>query len=165
MKRLEPPDSIRLQAAEGWLELGDPQEAIAELEGICEKFQSHPDVLEVRWQICARTKDWQACLRISKGIMQRAPGRLSGWLNFSFALHELKMTKQAWDTLFSVADKFPNEPTLAYNLACYAAQLGREWEAEQWFKQALKVGEPKVLKPLALADPDLRSLWTKIETF
>jgi uncharacterized protein HemY len=156
---------MHLQAADGWLDLGDASEANAELDKISDKLQAHPDVLEFRWNICSRTKDWEACLKLSRGIMQRAPERVSGWLNYSIALHELKMTQQAWDSLFSVAEKFPNEPTLAYNLACYAAQLGREWEAEQWLKQAFKVGEPRVFKPLALADPDLKPIWSKIEKF
>jgi hypothetical protein len=32
MKRLEPPDSLHLQAAQGWLELGNHVEADAELD-------------------------------------------------------------------------------------------------------------------------------------
>ena len=32
MQRLPPPDSLRLRAATGWLELGCPEEALAELD-------------------------------------------------------------------------------------------------------------------------------------
>ncbi len=156
---------MRLQAAEGWLELGDVLEAGKEIEGIPSKLQEHPDVLEVRWQICAQTKRWEDCLRLSRILKERAPERLNGWLNFSFALHELKRTREAWDGLFGVVEKFPGEPTIAYNLACYAAQLGREWEAEQWLKQAFKLGEARALKRMALADPDLKPLWERIKAF
>ena len=46
MKGLEPPDSIHLQAAQGWLELGNHLEADKELDEIAPQLRTHPDVLE-----------------------------------------------------------------------------------------------------------------------
>jgi predicted Zn-dependent protease len=163
MKPLEPPDSIHLKAAEGWLDLGNHREAAAELEKISKAHLSHTDVLEVRWRICAEAKDWESGVTVARAITQQDPERPAGWIGLSFALHELKMTQQAWDNLFAVAGKFPKEPTIPYNLACYGAQLGRLWEAEQWLRQAFKTGDPTALKRLALADADLKPLWDKIE--
>jgi predicted Zn-dependent protease len=142
--------------------LGNPSEASEELEKIRTKLRKHPDVLEMQWQICARIKHWEPALSLARAITKHAPEQPNGWINLAFALHELQRTQEAWDHLFAVAEKFPKEPTVAYNLACYAAQLGRLWEAEQWLKQAFKVGEPRVLKPLALADGDLKPLWAAI---
>jgi len=156
---------MHLRAAEGWLDLGNFVEASAELEKIPPRLRRHTEVLEVQWQLAARTGQWEECLNLSKAIIKRAPNRASGWINFSFALHELKRTQEAWDSLFAVVEKFPLQPTIAYNLACYAAQLGRSWEAEQWLRQAFKVGEAKVLKPMALADPDLEPLGDQIADF
>jgi hypothetical protein len=48
MKPLEPPDSLHLQAAQGWLELGSHIEANEELEKIAPQLRAHPDVLKVR---------------------------------------------------------------------------------------------------------------------
>jgi len=163
MKPLQPPDSIHLRAAEGWLELGNPGEAAAELELIQKKHRGHLDVLEVRWHIHAKSKQWETCLKVATLIKKQAPNRTNGWLHLSYALHELQRTAEAWDNLFAVAEKFPGEPTLAYNLACYAAQLGKLWEAEQWMKHAFKLSEPKALKPVALADADLKPIWHKIK--
>lgn len=162
VKPLQPPHCIHVRAAEGWLELGNLAEANGELEKIPAKLRTHPDVLEVRWQIGARAGQWEACLRLARAMVKRAPEQSSGWIGLAFALHELKMTQEAWDSLLGVAAKFPQEPTIPYNLACYGAQLGRLWEAERWLKQAFQVGEPKVLKPFALADPDLKPLWERI---
>jgi hypothetical protein len=50
-KPLEPPDSIHLQAAQGWLELGDHIEASEELEKITPQLRAHPDVLKARWEV------------------------------------------------------------------------------------------------------------------
>ena len=51
MQKLEPPDTYYLSAAVGWLELGNPGEARAELVQISSRQQEHPDVLEVRWAL------------------------------------------------------------------------------------------------------------------
>ena len=51
MKPPEPPDSQHLEAAQGWLDLGDHVEANEELEHIEAKNRAHPDVLQVRWRI------------------------------------------------------------------------------------------------------------------
>ena len=165
MTPLKPEHRLCLLAAEGWLELGNAQEALQELENIPAKLQSHPDVLELRWQICAHKKTWEECLPLARSLIQQAPERASGWIDLSFALHELKRTQEAWDNLFAVADKFADTPTVAYNLACYGAQLGRLWEAEQWFKQALKMSNDTKLTAMALADPDLKPIWEKIKQF
>jgi predicted Zn-dependent protease len=162
MKPLQPPDSLHLKSAEGWLELGNPREAAAELEKISKTHHSHSDVLEVRWRICAETRDWESGVTVARAIIQQDPESSAGWISLSFALHELKMTQQAWDSLFAIAGKFPKEPTIAYNLACYGAQLGKLWEAEQWLRQAFKTGDPSALKRLALSDTDLKPFWDKI---
>ena len=52
-------------------------------------------------------------------------------------------TKEAWDTLFPAAEKFGSNPTIPYNLACYAAQLGQLGEAKEWLKQAFEAGGKK----------------------
>jgi hypothetical protein len=57
MKPLEPPDSHYLQAAQGWLELGNPTEANEELQKITAPNRGHPDVLQLRWQIYAQAKN------------------------------------------------------------------------------------------------------------
>jgi hypothetical protein len=43
--------SIYLEAAEGWLGLGDQVSAIEELEHISPALSTHPLVLEMRWKI------------------------------------------------------------------------------------------------------------------
>src|SRR3954468_15114407 len=58
MHPLEPPDTHYLMHAVGWLELGSVSEAKAELAHIRTAFQFHPDVLEVRWLICAEERQW-----------------------------------------------------------------------------------------------------------
>src|ERR1051326_1329281 len=74
------PDSLHLGAAKGWLELGNHLEANEELEKITAKLRAHPDVVELRLQIYAKEKKWDACLDIAKAITELAPERAFGWL-------------------------------------------------------------------------------------
>ena len=61
---------MHLEAAQGWLELGNHEEANEELELIDAPLRSHPDVLEVRWGIYAKVKNWEACLDIGKAMVK-----------------------------------------------------------------------------------------------
>jgi tetratricopeptide (TPR) repeat protein len=158
MPPLQPPDSHHLSAAQGWLELGNHLEANAELEGIAASNRTHPDVLDLRWQVYAAAKKWQQCAEIALASMKIAPGRADGWIHRSFALHEMKQTQHAYDNLLPVASNFPGDWTIPYNLACYCAQLGRLDECKAWFKKAMAVDEQTV-KRAAIGDPDLKPLW------
>src|SRR5262245_36922608 len=65
VKPLEPPNSHYLNAAQGWLELGDCQSALDELEFIDKVMQSHPDVLSVRCDSYAAAMKWPAAVAIA----------------------------------------------------------------------------------------------------
>jgi tetratricopeptide (TPR) repeat protein len=155
MRPLEPPDRFHLEAAQGWLELGNYAEAIEELEGIAAVNRAHPDVLEIRWHVCAHAKKWAACVDIAEAIIKLDPTRPDAWIHRSFALHELKRTQDAFDQLLPVADRFPEVWTIPYNLACYCAQLGRLDECRKWLKKAVTIDEHTV-KRAAINDPDFK---------
>jgi tetratricopeptide (TPR) repeat protein len=164
MTPLGPPDSFHWSAAAGWLELGNPAEAARELASVAPALSNHPDVLEVRWQIEAATEDWERCQASAGALIKAEPGRSSGWILLAYALRRVAGggLQSAWDVLVAAADRFPKEPLIAYNLACYACQLGRPEEAWQWLESALALGNSQKVKNLALADPDLRALWPRL---
>jgi hypothetical protein len=91
-----------------------------------------------------------------------APHWPDGYIKRAFALHELKRTREAWQCLLPARRKFKSEWVIPYNLACYACQLGRENVAVKWFETAMKIGDRKQLKQMAMADPDLQPLRTRI---
>src|SRR4051812_22314205 len=121
LKPLKHPDSLHLQAAQGWLELGNHLEANEELEKITARLRAHPDVLEIRWLIYAKEEKWEACLDIAKAITSLAPQEAIGWIDLSIAYHKLGETQRAWDALSPMAAKCHRNPAIHYNLACYAA--------------------------------------------
>lgn len=164
MQPIEPPDIHYLSAAVGWLELGNAAEARAELAHISAALQEHPDVLEVRWLLCAGDKLWEEGLEIARALLHTAPERVSGWLHQAYALRRVRdgSVKQACDALLPVADKFPEEPTVPYNLACYACQMQQLEAARAWLKRAAAIGGKEQIKQMALADPDLEPLWGEL---
>ena len=164
MQPLEAPDCHHLLAAEGWLELGSPTEAAAELSLIASEHQHHPDVLELRWALHARAREWDAALEAARELVLAAPDRASSWLHRAYALRRATDggLKQAQEALKPAAEKFPREPIILFNLACYACQLGQLEEARGWMKRAMKVGGNESIKLMALADEDLKPLWAEL---
>jgi len=164
MQKLEPPDSHYLNAAIGWLELGVRAEAVAELDQISPAHQRHPDVLEARWSLLAHERHWDAALVAARDLLTEAPTRSSAWLHHAYALRRAKGggLQKAWGALLPAATKFPEEPIICFNLACYACQLQQLDEARGWLKRAMKIGGREHIKLMALVDEDLKPLWKEI---
>jgi hypothetical protein len=164
MQTLEPPDSHFFTAACGWLELGVPAEARAELGQISPEGKSHPDVLEVRWLVAAEEKQWEEGLKVAQTLVQCAPKRSSGWLHQAYALRRVPggSLGKAWEALLPAADQFPKEAIIPYNLSCYACQMAQLDAARVWLKRAVEVGGVEKIKQMALQDPDLEPLWPEI---
>jgi tetratricopeptide (TPR) repeat protein len=162
MKKLEHPDTLYLQAAQGWLELGNHIEADRELDEITPELRAHPNVLLLRCEIYSHAKQWESVVTIADTLVNIAPRILGGWIHRSFALHELKRTQEAYDKLLPAAELYPKEYLVRYNLACYTAQLGQIKKAEDWLKAAMALNESEV-KEIALDDPDLEPLWKGME--
>jgi len=164
MQKLEPPDTHYFLAAIGWLELGNPAEAGAELARISSAQQEHPDVLEVRWSISAEQRRWEEGLQIAQALLRRAPKRSSGWLHRAYALRRVPEggLQKAWEALLPAFDKFPKEPIIPFNLACYACQMRQLDAARDWLQRAVAISGREKIKPMALKDSDLEPLWEEI---
>lgn len=166
VKPIEAPDSHHLNAACGWLELGNRVEARAELALVSPENQSHPGVLDLHWSICAAEKNWDAAFGYAQQLIVAMPDEPTGWLHCAYALRRKTggSVALARDFLEPAADKFPDEPVIAFNLACYECQLQQLDKARGWFKRACEIGGPKEIQAMALADEDLKSLWPEIQS-
>lgn len=165
MQTLDHPDLHFLNAAQGWLGLDCPEEAVVELNAIAPEFQSHPEVLEARWQLETRLQNWDAALKIAQLELQNAPDDSAGWLHHAYALRRASRGGliMAWGALLPAAQKFPKEPVIAYNLACYACQLKQMDKAREWLDRAVKVGGREEIHKMALSDEDLKPLWPELQ--
>ena len=161
IKALEPPDSIYLNAAIGWLELGNWLEANEELELITPIKRAHPNVLRLRWEIYASAQKWEMAVEVARELSEMLPDISWGFIHYAFALHCLKRTKEAYAVLIPVVDKF-SDYLIRYNLACYSCQLGNLKESKQWLEKAIELAGKKEIRLMALDDPDLKPLWKEI---
>lgn len=165
VQSLEAPDIHLLNAAQGWLGLDCPAEARAELNAIAPEFQNHPAVLETRWEMHTRLAEWEAALQVAQTEIKLNPDTSAGWLHHAYALRRASRGGliMAWGALLPAAQKFPKEPVIAYNLACYACQLKQLDKAREWLHRAVKVGGKDEIRKMALADDDLQPLWPEIQ--
>jgi tetratricopeptide (TPR) repeat protein len=155
-----------LDAAEGWLGLGACKDAHEELDSISPLFRVHPEVLRMRYDVFAAGKNWYGAMHVAKVISSSEPDSSFGAVHTSYALHELNRTREALAALLPMADKFPGDWQIAYNLACYYCQLNENPLALQWLEKAIGLeGDREDVRSLALEDPDLRPLYSVIRDY
>ena len=159
MGELEPPDRFYLQAATGWLELGNHREAEAELAQMRPEHHALPEVLEVRFQAVVGQKRYPEGLEIARLQVHTDPTDHRGHMNLGNALFWLDQPQAACDVVTAVLAKFPQVSALPYNLACYCVRLGQPDQAREWLDRSIKAGRRDNIIAYALGDPDLRELW------
>jgi hypothetical protein len=164
MAPLPPPHHHTLNAASGWLGLGMTVEAQLELDRLPPELRTHRLALDVQFAIHAENSAWDAAYTVAESSVSLHPEDVGGWIQRAFAAR--RKTGGGLDDAFALllpaAEKFPKEVTIPYNLACYCAQKDRLAEAWQWYRQARSLGNPKDLRKMALADEDLKPLWSQI---
>jgi len=68
VNRLEHSDRIHLEAAQGWIELGNWREANDELDCITPRLRAHPDVLSVRRIVCLKGGNLELAAEIERAL-------------------------------------------------------------------------------------------------
>ena len=155
---IEPPDSHHFRAAEGWLELGNWREADADIERIAPNVRLDPEVLALRFRIFSFSKDWARALAVGELLVAIAPDQAGCWIDRSNALHYLGRYQEAFDHLVPAWEKFPTNPVIPYNFACFCCRMGRIDEAREWLAKSLAMPGGQELKLQAALDPDLEEL-------
>ena len=161
LAQLKHPDPMHLEAAAGWIQLGDYDSANDELEKIRAEWRAHPDVLDLRWLIYSNDEQWDACLDIASAVVKMVPDRAQGWLDKAFSLRRANDggIEKAKPVLEEAAKLFPSDSMIQYNLACYCSQLGQLEAAQEHLHKSYELGDAKQIKLMALDDEDLKPLW------
>jgi len=159
---LDTPDSHYLNAAQGWLQLGDWNEANEELERIQPRLRSHPEVLKVRWAIYRRAEKLDSCLPIATAIRTLAPDDPDGWVLHAQSLYHVKRYAEAAEVITPALERFPDDFNLHYDAACYACLLGDLAKAKTLLEKAFSINGSAEHKMHALHDPDFERLWREI---
>lgn len=146
----------RLSHAQGYLELGMIAEAAAELGHITGDFAESPEVVAVRLAILHEQQNWPAVRDAARDLVRRSPGDAGIWVTWAYATRRADSLPAAEKILLEAERQHPAEPTIQFNLGCYACQRGDLATARRRVDQAIALD--RKFAELAATDPDLAPL-------
>jgi len=151
-----------LLAAQGYLELGMVEEALAELSSFSGPFAQDPDIVELRLHILMQGERWNEALTSAEELLRITPDAVPAFIHGAFALHEMGRTSEARDLLLKGPPVLKSDPTFHYNIGCYEAVLGNKEAALQSLQLSFALDE--TYRDFAKEDPDLKILHEELES-
>jgi len=145
-----------LLAAQGYIELEMPDEALRELDALSKEDQEREEVLQMRLFVFMRERDWDQALGVCALLRDIYPQCMTGFIHGAFCYHEMGRTQEAKDTLIQGPEHLLAEPTYHYNLGCYDAVLGNLEDARKHLKMSFQMD--KKFREIAKYDPDLKAV-------
>ncbi len=145
-----------MQAAEGFLDLGMPEEAESELAEIGEAAVERADYWRLAAAVSMARKRWEEGAIRAGRLVALSPDSPDGYFHAAFCLHELGQTEAARNLLEKGPARLKASPIYFYNLACYEAQLGNLERARSVLAVAIRM-QP-AYRQIAREDPDLAPL-------
>jgi len=136
-----------LDAAVGWLELGEPEEAARELDRLPPEEQSRPEVLKLRCRIYELGEDWESLLSCAEEGLECCPDDEDFIAAWSWAELNDGRAETAVMKLEKHLDRSPTSERFAYVMTCALRVLNRNEEAGEWMETT--VGRAKDLRALA----------------
>jgi len=146
----------RLSHAQGYLQLGMVAEAAAELDRVPAPANTELDYLTLRLAVLQEQKNWPALRDLARQVVERAPAEAAAWVTWAYATRRADSLEAAEHILLVAEVQHPNEPTIQFNLGCYACQRGDLATARERVDRAIAL-DPK-FAPAAETDPDLAPL-------
>jgi len=152
-----------LEAAQGFLELRMPKEALKELEKLSSESQQEMEVLLLKSSAHMYLKQWKKAFTFGNQCCEAYPHDPRCFIQSAFCLHELKRTEEAKNRLLGGPPGIRNIPEFYYNLACYELALGEIDNAKRALSRAFRMDERgEYLRKAAGLDEDLKPLWSDL---
>jgi tetratricopeptide (TPR) repeat protein len=145
-----------LLAAQGYIELEMPDEALRELDVLSPEDQAREEVQQMRLFVFMRARRWDDALDVCARLRRERPDCTTGYIHGAFCLHEIGRTLEAKQLLLTGPACLLREPTYHYNLGCYDAVLGNLDEASHHLETSFQLD--KKFRELAKYDPDLKAV-------
>ena len=146
----------RLSHAQGYLELGMVAEAAAALDQIPAPENTQLDFLGVRLAVLQAQQSWTELRDAARDLVERVPKEASAWITWAYASRRADSLDAAEQILLAAELQHPAEPTIQFNLGCYACQRGDITAARSRVARAIAL-DPK-FSEAARTDPDLAPL-------
>ena len=145
-----------LLAAQGYLELGMVEEALAELSSTGTLGFNDPDIIELRLHVLIQGRKWDEAIVAAEELLRIKTDALPAYIHGAFALHETGRTVEARDLLLKGPSLLREDPTFHYNIGCYEAVLGNRDAALASLRQSFEMD--KTFRDFAQRDPDLMQI-------
>lgn len=145
-----------LSYAQGYLELGLLVEAAAELDRIDPEERDALPVLALRMAVVQEQRRWPELCAVAGDFVRRAPEEAGAWIAWAYATRRADSLAAAERILIEAEQHHPAEPTVQFNLGCYACVRGDLAGARHRVDRAIAL-DPKFAE-LAATDPDLAPL-------
>lgn len=142
-----------LLAAQGYIELEMPVEALAELDALPPEERNSEQALQLRLFVHMKQQTWDVALDVCRYLREVHPEGVAGYIHGAFCLHEQGRTAEALELLLSGPISLADEATYFYNLACYSAVLGDITSAIKYVHASFAMDDK--FREIAKLDPDL----------
>ena len=154
----------QFDAALGWLQLGNWQEAHEELERLPAEMLATPAVLVLRCRIYPHAGRWHTVEIMAEGAAHAYPEEPRFYTHWAWALHRQGRTADGLSVASQAAERFIDSGAIAYAVACLYGALEQVSDAAHWLKLALqRTHDPEKLRLRALKQPELFCLWQEAD--
>ena len=161
LEGLPEPVRWRLQRCDGFLDLHMSARARAELDQIEGAHRDGTLYLCARLRLAFEEADWKAATETARTLTDRRPDEAEYVVQLAFATRRMDGLGPAQFILEEAQRKFPEVAVIAFNLACYECQAGRNARALEYLRRAFKL-DPHY-RAMAMEDEDLKPLWPSLE--
>jgi Flp pilus assembly protein TadD len=148
--------SWRISHAQGYLGLGMVEEAAAELDHLPPADRERHEVLLLRAAVLQEQKNWAILRDVAYKLVLQKPDEPGGWITWAYATRRALTLVAAEFILLDAERRHPDEPTIQFNLGCYACLRGDLAEARRRVDRAIAI--EKEFAAAAATDPDLAAL-------
>ena len=140
----------------GYLGLGLLADAERELVLAEEGGVGAAAVEELRIALLHEKQDWPALRALTRSVIARGGADAGVWISCAYATRRADSLAAAEAVLLEAENFFPAEPTIQFNLGCYACQSRDLVAARKRVDRAIEL-EPR-FREAAASDPDLAAL-------
>lgn len=130
-----------IRAATGWLELGMPDDALAELSALTGEERGERRVLELKLAAEMAKGDWATASDTALELCEMAVDEPDFFMSAAYCLHEAGRTAEARKCLLKGPGVLAEFPVYHYNMACYLWTLGEKEAAREHLDKAVAMDE------------------------
>lgn len=146
----------RIRHAQGYLALGMAAEAEAELARIEGPDASSLEVETLRLAALHEQEKWPAVSVLAGRLAREQSGDPGLWITWAYATRRAESLAAAEEILREAETLHPADPTIQFNLGCYACRRGDLASARARVDRAIALDDK--FAALAATDPDLAPL-------